>query len=176
MVEHLEEVAPSLLAQMGIRGVLLDLDNTLAPCRGRDVTLEVTEWVTQLHAVGLRGCVVSNATTEARVRAVAEPLGLAWIYRAHKPLPHGFRRAMKLLGTTPYETAVVGDMIFTDILGGNQLGLYTILVEPVSHHDFGMLSAIQRGLERFTGRKVRTRHMRPPAASCEIPPDESAQR
>ena len=140
------------LAARGIRGVLLDLDNTLAAWRSMAIAPEVERWLGGLRHAGLNACIVSNAATDRRVRPVAERLGLPWVTRALKPLRRGFVRGMRLMGTTPDTTVMVGDQLFTDIYGGNRLGLFTILVDPVSRRDAFTTRLIQRPLERLLGR------------------------
>jgi HAD superfamily phosphatase (TIGR01668 family) len=149
----IEALDLTLLRERGIRGVLLDLDNTLTPWKSREMTPAVAAWVAALAVAGIGACVVSNAATARRVQSVADVLSLPWITRALKPLPYGFRRAMALLDTTPDTTAVIGDQLFTDILGGNRLGLFTILVDPISPREALFTRLVQRPLERMLGRK-----------------------
>ena len=67
---------------------------------------------------------------------------------AKKPLPTGFRRACKRLGIKPEQAAVVGDQLFTDMLGGNLLGAYTVLTEPYELESMKFFK-IKRACERF---------------------------
>ena len=140
------------LATCGIRGVILNLDNTLTRWGSIEIAPEVAQWVCDLRTAGITSCILSNSASTRRVRPVAEHLGLPWITRAAKPFPQGFRRAMHLLQTTPESTAIVGDQLFTDILGGNRLGLYTVLVEPIFPREAWTTSLLQRPLERLIGR------------------------
>ena len=140
------------LRERGICGVILDLDNTLTRWRSIDIAPEVVEWIDGLAQAGMRACIVSNAISFRRVKVVAERLGLPWISRAVKPFPQGYRRAMTLLQTTPDTTAVIGDQLFTDILGGNRLGLFTVLVEPLYPYEAWTTALLQRPLERLVGR------------------------
>ncbi|MHB9134137.1 MAG: YqeG family HAD IIIA-type phosphatase [Armatimonadota bacterium] len=152
LIRSLVEIDCSELAARGIRGVLLDLDNTLTAWRSTEIPPGVDEWLRVLQDAGLAACVVSNAATARRVQPVGDRLGLPWVTRACKPLVRGFNQGMQLLGTTPETTAMVGDQVFTDIYGGNRLGLYTILVEPYSPHEALVTKVIQRPLERLIGR------------------------
>ncbi len=136
----------------GVRGVILDLDNTLTEWGNLEISTEVETWVLALRACGIAACIVSNAASTQRVRPVADRLNLPWITRAGKPLPLGFRRGMQRMGTTPDTTAVVGDQMLTDIFGGNSLGLLTVLVEPISAREALATSLIQRPIERWLGR------------------------
>ncbi len=122
------------LRRRGVRALLVDLDNTLLP---RDATLipeGLAAWARRLGEEGFAVCLVSN-NWHSHVPVVAAELGFHAVHRAIKPLPWAFRRAMRVLGSSPGETAVVGDQVFTDVLGGNLLGLTTVLVQPLSRTD-----------------------------------------
>lgn len=149
------ELAPEHLRARGIRGVILDLDNTLVRWNHPVPGEELRRWVAALHAHGLRACIVSNNTT-ARVEAFARALGVPAIARAVKPRRGPYRRAMALMGTAPAETAVVGDQVFTDVLGGRRLGLYTVLVAPVGEREFvgtRLVRLLERAWLRYLARR-----------------------
>ncbi len=155
MVHRLEELDCATLRERGLRGVLLDLDNTLAPWRSQEVSGAVEAWLARLRTYDLRACVVTNAAHTRRVAPVAERLGLPWVTSAYKPLPHGFRRGMALLDTEPETTAMIGDLMTMDIIGGNRLGLYTVLVEPMCNREALLTRWLQRPLEALIGRRPR---------------------
>ncbi|MDI6870002.1 MAG: YqeG family HAD IIIA-type phosphatase [Bacillota bacterium] len=121
----------------GIRGIVLDVDNTLCAWQwGRaEVPGPVAAWVAQARERGFRLCIISNGRP-GRVAGVAEVLGLPFIARARKPFRGGFRRALELLGTEPRATAAVGDQLLTDVWGANRMGLYSILVSAISPREF----------------------------------------
>ncbi len=152
VMKRLVEVDCDELVARGIRGVLLDLDNTLTTWNSTVIAPEVERWIGHLRQTGLAACIVSNAATTRRVRPVAERLGLPWVTRAIKPLHRGFLQGMRLMGTTPDTTVMIGDQLFTDIYGANRLGLQTILVDPVSSREPFHTSILQRPLERLLGR------------------------
>ncbi|MHB0936851.1 MAG: YqeG family HAD IIIA-type phosphatase [Armatimonadota bacterium] len=156
VARRLWEVDLDALAAQGIQGVVLDLDNTLTPWRSLDVPAEAQAWLRSAQAAGLRACLVSNAATARRVQPVADQFGIPWVTRAIKPLPRGYWRAMQVMQTTPETTAAIGDQIFTDIFGGNRLGLLTILVDPMSDREAIVTKMIQRPLERLIGRRCVT--------------------
>ncbi|MGH2425704.1 MAG: YqeG family HAD IIIA-type phosphatase, partial [bacterium] len=106
----------------------------------------------------MQACIVSN-NFAGRVRTLAEHLHVPVVIGAVKPTPWAFRKAMKVMGTTPRETALVGDQLFTDILGGNLLGLRTILVDPLSAREFPTTMLVRR-IERLVRRRV-LQHVRP---------------
>ncbi|HXF83417.1 MAG TPA: YqeG family HAD IIIA-type phosphatase [bacterium] len=147
-----EEIDPADLVRAGVRGVILDLDNTIVAWGVPGPTAAVRAWVARLLAGGLRVCIVSN---NSRIWAAqtGDVLGVPVVGWALKPIPFGFRRAMAIMGTTPRQTALVGDQLFTDVLGGNLLGLRTILVEPLSVREFPTTRLLRR-LERLLRDRV----------------------
>ena len=118
------------LKEKGIKGVLLDIDNTLITHKQKIPDEKVVELIEFFNKNGIQTAIVSNAT-KRRVDVFNEKLGLYARYRAFKPSNRGFLKAMTKLKLIPEETAVIGDQLFTDVRGGNRLGLTTILVEPL---------------------------------------------
>lgn len=135
------------LASAGIRALLLDVDNTLLPRDTADVAPDVRAWIASLEAVGIAAYLVSNNWHDD-IHDRAAAIGLPVVAKACKPLPFGFRVAMRRLGRKPSECAVVGDQIFTDVLGGNLVGSLTVLVQPLSESDLPHTLVLRR-LERF---------------------------
>lgn len=123
------------LYTFGIRGIIFDLDNTLTEWNNPELSLETISWLEGAKKMGFSMCFVSN-NSDVRVREVADLVQIPFVARAGKPRRRSFRRAMELMQTKPENTAVVGDQIFTDILGGNRLGLFTVLVFPISKKEF----------------------------------------
>lgn len=122
------------LIASGIKGLIFDLDNTLTEWN-KELSSETTAWLKDAKNIGFKLCFVSN-NSDIRVREVADVVDVPFVARAGKPLRRSFRKAMGLMRTTTDTTAVVGDQIFTDIWGGNRLGLLTILVSPISSKEF----------------------------------------
>ncbi len=122
------------LNDRGIRGVLLDLDNTILPRGTGVIPPEAMRFAEELARRGIRVCLVSN-NWHRRVAAVAAELGFSLVSKALKPLPFAFRTGMRLMGVTPAETVTIGDQVFTDVLGGNMAGTLTVLVDPLSRTD-----------------------------------------
>lgn len=140
------------LLQKGIRALILDLDNTLVKWHEAEVSAEVDHWVDQAKARGFKLCIASNALPE-RVKLIAGRLGIPYVSGALKPRRTPFRKALMRMDVISQETAVVGDQIFTDVLGGNRLGLYTILTRPLSRKEFPTTRML-RGLENWVIRKL----------------------
>ncbi|WP_199617437.1 YqeG family HAD IIIA-type phosphatase [Paenibacillus alkalitolerans] len=143
------------LKRNGIRGIITDLDNTLVGAKVPYATPELGAWLETVRERGFQVVVVSN-NRKTRVSAFAEPLSLPYVYRARKPLHAAFLRALEMMSLQPKETAVVGDQMMTDVLGGNRIGLYTILVEPIAVNDESWVTRnVNRNLERAFVYKLR---------------------
>lgn len=134
------------LKAQGFRAIMLDLDNTLVRWNHPEPTPGLMEWLEQVKQLGFAVCIVSN-NSGSRVGEFAAKVGIPFIPGAAKPLRKGFRTAMRMFGVTPAQTVVVGDQIFTDVLGGNRAGAYTILVVPIDPREF-FLTQIVRRVER----------------------------
>ena len=134
-VSSLKDISPDYFLDKGIKGIILDLDNTIIPWKAGTITPEMVDLITRYRESGLGLCVVSNALNK-RVMNLLGPLGIPAVAGAKKPFRKPFLKAVDILGTTTRETAMVGDQLFTDILGGNRLGFYTILVRPISKKEF----------------------------------------
>jgi len=157
-----DEVAPTVfdidyerLWKKGIRGLIFDLDNTLCPWRVPSLGKEVGGLLKHLLKRGFRVCVLSNGRLRHRNEVIGELKrdGVLVVAQAMKPLPFGFRRALKSLGLGTDRVAVIGDQLFTDILGGNLIGCYTVLVEPLSIHEHPWTRWVMRYLEHLFGRR-----------------------
>jgi len=153
-VEFLTQIDIQTLEQKGIRGLLLDLDNTLVAWNSHLVDQRVVNWIDEAKSSTLSLCLVTNAKHDRVVRTI-EPLGIPFIALARKPMLRGFRRAMKMLGTSPQETAMVGDQIFTDVLGANLLGLYSILIQLPNPREQWWMKGTRR-LERWVMSQQKT--------------------
>jgi uncharacterized protein len=133
--ERLARVSLDDLAARGIRGIIVDLDNTLVGYRQDACSAEDAAWIAQATSRGFRVVLVSNNFTD-RVRRVGAALGVPAVPSALKPLPTGFLRALALLDTPRHATVVVGDQLFTDVLGAKLCGLQAILTHPLEAHDW----------------------------------------
>jgi HAD superfamily phosphatase (TIGR01668 family) len=144
---RLHDVPHEELEAAGIRGLIIDLDNTLLGFRETELAQEHVEWVARAHERGFRIAMLSNNFSE-RVNTLAAQLGVACFPNALKPLPFGFLRAKRCLQLRRREIAVVGDQLFTDVLGGKLCGHYTILTEPIELKDFAV-TRVFRFFERW---------------------------
>ena len=125
------DLRPEELSSQGIRLVLADLDNTLAPYRVVEPSKALRGWKRALEEAGITLFVVSNSRRPTRVKDFCLRLDVPYVGHAGKPQTGGFRAAMEQTGFSPAQTLMVGDQIFTDILGGNRAGVTTVLVHPI---------------------------------------------
>lgn len=134
------------LKARGIKAIITDLDNTLVEWDRPEATEELVDWFAKIKESGFQIVIVSN-NQEKRVSKFAEPHGIPFIYSAKKPMVRSFLQAAKKMDRKTEECVVVGDQLFTDVLGGNRAGFYTVLVAPVVESD-GFFTKFNRRLER----------------------------
>ncbi len=142
---RVNDITPEFLFKNNIKGLLLDLDNTLTthdnPVPGKGVE----EWLKEMKSFGIKLIIVSNNHPE-RVKPFADMLGLNFISEGKKPLSSGFNRAQVKLGIPFSQLAVVGDQIFTDMLGANLKNIRGIFVFPIEHEKT-RFSSLKDGLK-----------------------------
>lgn len=141
------------LQRRGIRAIITDLDNTLVAWDDPLPNQRLIAWLKGAQAKGFSVYIVSNNSRD-RVQKFARAFGVPAISKAIKPRRGAFRTACEAMGVEPKEAAIVGDQVFTDVLGGNRLGAYTILVVPVSDREF-FGTKIMRMLERLVLRRLK---------------------
>jgi uncharacterized protein len=144
---RLSDVSLEELEARGIRGLIVDLDNTLMGFGETELAAEHLAWVERAHDRGLRMAMVSNNFHD-RASTIARQLRIECVSSALKPLPFGVLRAVRILGVPRSQVALVGDQLFTDVLAGKLCGLYTILTEPIEPKDFP-ITRVFRFFERL---------------------------
>ncbi len=141
------DVTPEYLAERGLRGIILDIDNTLI---GHNVPLpdeRVSALLESYRKAGIKMCVVSNNRRE-RVAPFCEKIGVPdFVWDALKPAAAGYEKAAAVMGLSPGETAAVGDQIFTDVWGARRAGCFAVLLEPIHSGGEGAFIAFKRLLE-----------------------------
>jgi hypothetical protein len=122
------------LWKKNIRGIIYDIDNTLAHFDKPQPPAKITAMLKRLEKMGFRICLLTN-NTRSRL-AQFDYLGLDGIANAVKPLANGVRRAMGIMGTQPVHTVIIGDQLFSDVWAGKNARVMTILVKPLTERDF----------------------------------------
>lgn len=146
-VQNLFDINLEELKQRGIKAILFDIDNTLIPWDQKNLDPKIELWFRNLPQQGFMVCFVSN-NNQTRVSELTALLQVPGVHKACKPRRKGLRQALSILGSKIQETALVGDQVFTDVLAGNRLGLYTILVMPLAGKEF-IGTRINRKLEKL---------------------------
>jgi hypothetical protein len=123
-------LTPDLLQQYHLKGLVLDVDDTLVPLKAAQASEELVQWVKQIRQVATLW-LVSNNLSENRISGIARSLNLPYITSAAKPSRRKLRQAVTAMNLPVEQVAMVGDRLFTDVLAGNRLGMFTILVEPM---------------------------------------------
>lgn len=155
-VRSIYDIPLDELYAQGIRGVITDLDNTLVGAKTPLATEALVKWLATVKEKGIRVVIVSN-NDDSRVGKFALPLSLPYIHAARKPAQRAFRQALNMLELEPQQTLMIGDQMMTDVLGGNRMGLYTVLVAPIAPHEEGLGTKINRRLERIAIARLRRR-------------------
>ncbi|MBR5090134.1 MAG: YqeG family HAD IIIA-type phosphatase [Ruminiclostridium sp.] len=150
-IKSVLSIDEEFLRKHGIDALILDLDNTLSLHGDPAAEHGIPEWLDRMRALGVKMVVVSNNTNK-RVAPLARKLGLPFIANGAKPLTIGITRALRYLGTDRSRTAVVGDQIFTDVMGGNFARTQTILVEPFQAEN-NFFFKIKRAAENIVFRR-----------------------
>ena len=135
LTDRLTDLTPQLLTEREIRLLMLDFDNTIVPYTTNQPTQEMECWLRRMAASEITLCVVSNSRKD-RVKKFCAQYGIDCITHARKPFSRGIRQCLARYGVTPEKSALVGDQIYTDTLGGNLCGVQTVLVRAIDNHNF----------------------------------------
>lgn len=145
--KRVTEITVSDLKQMGVDTLFLDVDNTLSTHHGKEYVTGLEDWLSLMKREGINLILTSNSK-EKRVKPFALGLGLDYVSLSLKPLWRGFTIAKKRLNVKRDKIAVVGDQMFTDVLGAKIYGLKVILLKPILPED-KVSFKIRRYLEKI---------------------------
>lgn len=146
MVGRVQDISLAMLQAWGVEGIALDLDNTIVPWHTSDIAPGVIEWVERVRGAGVKFCLLTN-NYAPHVRLVAGALSMPTVRGALKPLRGGFLAVQRELGTAASRTLVIGDQLFTDVLGAKAAGMRAIVVTPISRREF-VTTKLLRAFER----------------------------
>nr|WP_274651986.1 YqeG family HAD IIIA-type phosphatase [Paenibacillus humicola] len=159
-VNTIYDIDLQALQKKGLRGIITDLDNTLVGAKVPLATPQLVKWLDVVRDHGFRVVIVSNNNL-TRVSRFAEPLHIRYVHAARKPAGKAFLKALKELALPAEETAVIGDQLMTDVLGGRRMGLFTILVNPIAPGDEGFTTRFNRMIERVALSRLRKKGLWP---------------
>lgn len=152
-LKKVEDITIEILIKNKIKLLILDVDNTLIDYY-KNLTEEVVNWAKEMKGQGIKLYILSNTNDKRKVKKVAEVLGIQYKNFAMKPLKKGFKYVQKQTNMKPENIAVVGDQIFTDVLGGNRCNMFTILVDPIDDKKEYWYTAWKRPIEN----KIKKNH------------------
>lgn len=139
-------LTPEIIQQSGLKGLVLDVDETLVPFTSETASPELQAWVKEVRTC-TELCLVSNNLSEARIGRIARSLDLPYYLGAAKPSRRKIRAALTGMNLPAQQVGMVGDRLFTDVIAGNRLGMFTVLVEPIVHADAALRSHPIRNFE-----------------------------
>lgn len=153
LLNKVEEITIQFIQKNKLKALILDVDNTLIDYN-KNLSESKIEWAKNLKGQGVKLYILSNTNKKEKVEKVANKLEIPYILFAKKPAKKGFLKIQKQLELKPEQIGVVGDQIFTDVLGGNRCKMFTILVEPVDKKDI-FITAWKRPIEEKIKQKYR---------------------
>ena len=151
--KRVEDIDIEFLNKHKIKALLLDVDNTLVD-HTKKMTESVIKWAKELKGQGVKLYILSNTNDKKKIQSIVKKIDIPYQLFAMKPLKRGFKKAQKELGEKSENIAIVGDQIFTDIIGGKRCNIYTILVEPIQEKDF-WYTAWKRPIENKIKNKIK---------------------
>ena len=155
-VKKVEEITIQTLIKNKIKLLILDVDNTLIDYY-KNLSEGVINWSKEMKGQGIKLYILSNTNNEEKVKTVAQKLDIKYKHFAMKPLKRGFQYIQKAANIKPENIAVVGDQIFTDVLGGNRSKMFTILVDPIDSKKDYWYTAWKRPIENKIKNKYKTK-------------------
>lgn len=153
-VRTVYDIDSTELKDKGYKGIITDLDNTLTGAKDYTVEPKLIKWLEETRLQGFQVVIVSN-NDHLRVSRFATPLQIPFVNSARKPSSRAFRQALELMGLMPDQAVMVGDQMLTDVLGGNRIGMFTILVDPIAIQDESWITRINRRIERIVIARLR---------------------
>ena len=145
--DKITDIDVQLFLDNNISAIILDVDNTLLDF-DLNVVEGLQEWYSKVRDAGIKAIIVSNSNKLKKIEKVASILNIDYIRLAMKPLKKGLMSAQKKLGINSENIAVIGDQIFTDVVGANRCKMYSILVKPLAEKDIWM-TRFKRPLESY---------------------------
>ncbi len=131
MVDKITNINGGILSGLGVKNILLDIDDTISPNDGTAISSDTLNWVGMLKEKSYKIALISN-NSEDRAEYFAKILGTPYVYKAMKPLPFGINKCMRLISAKRDNTVLIGDQIFTDVVGARLCKIKSILVEPLN--------------------------------------------
>lgn len=156
MFRTFDEITPAFLRELGVKAILADIDNTLAPYEQPEPDQRIKGWIASLAEAGIGIAFVSNNDWE-RVNRFNATLGVPAYAKSGKPFKKNLVRAMNDLGGTLETTVMLGDQLLTDALAGHNLGVKCLIVPPIRDKKNAFFK-FKRWLEKPVVKKFKRRN------------------
>lgn len=153
-LKKVEDITIEQLLKNKIKALILDVDNTLIDIN-KNLSEDIVFWTKQMKGQGIKLYILSNTNDKKKVETIAQKLDIPYKHFALKPLKKGFKFIQKELKINPGNIGVVGDQIFTDVLGGNRNKMFTILVDPINDKKDYWYTAWKRPIENKIKNKIK---------------------
>ena len=144
------------LKKNGIKCLLFDLDNTIAPYKVTEPDVKVKELFARLEE-DFKVIIISNSPKN-RIRPFTEKLNVDCAYSSKKPFKTKYKKILELYNFKIDEVACIGDQILTDILGANRMGFTSILVNRVAKYET-IFTRFNRFFEKFILKKLAKKNL-----------------
>jgi len=151
--ESVEDVDLEGLEERGFQTIFLDVDNTLITYNQRDLTLQRLHWVDRVKAKGFRVFLISNNKSQSRIARVAKQLDVEGLYFACKPFTFSIKEFARHHHIDLQKSVIIGDQLLTDVVLGNWIQAYSILVDPLDKR-VSFIKTLQREVELYLLRKL----------------------
>ena len=144
--EKVTDIKAEFLLKNGIKGIILDVDNTLIDLKANPID-GIVEWCDNLKENNIKVCIASNSSKVDKISRIAKSLDIPFVYLSWKPCLRGLKKAKKILNLDSKEIAEVGDQLFTDVIGANRMKMFSILTTPIEKEkDF--VNLVKRSIEK----------------------------
>ena len=152
-LNKVQEITIQFLLEKKIKALILDVDNTLIDYY-KYLSEDIVKWANELQGQGIKLYILSNTNKKEKVEMVANKLEIPYKLFAKKPSKKGFKKIQEELKLESENIGVVGDQIFTDVIGGNRSNMFTILVDPVTKKDY-FYTAWKRPIENVIKQRLK---------------------
>lgn len=145
--ERVEDIPYDLIKKENIELIMLDMDNTLID-NNKKINDNLKKWIKSMKNNNIKLCILSNSPFVDKVKEIATKLNMEYEFNATKPLLKGFKKVIEQNNVKKENILMIGDQIFTDIWGGNRIGVKTILVTPINKTE-SIVSRVKRPIEKL---------------------------
>ena len=146
--KRITDITTDFLEEHNIKAIILDVDNTLI-----DLNKNPLKWIEYIKGADIKICLASNSLKKQKIESLATKLDIPYIYFSTKPLKRGLKKAIDIVDEKPQKIAEIGDQLFTDVLGSNRLGMFSILTDPIQPES-SFISKLKRNLEKKVLKKL----------------------